>query len=377
MYYRQGRYPDQAHVKIPEGTVEEEFGREGFSGPVSHLYRSAPPTNWLYIEGDCKPQAWQTEAITTTEERGWWAARAPMLTNAQTTISICRLSRPMQEYARDADGDEVFFIHHGTGSLETDFGVLDYERGDYLVIPRGTVYRFSPQTPTTMLIIESAQAVTLPERGLIGKHALFDPEVIRSPALQPERPRPELERWQLVIKRAGKLTRVTYPSCPITTVGWRGDLSVWQLNVRDIRPILSDRYHLPPSAHATFVTPELVIATFLPRPLETGDPDALRVPFYHSNIDYDEVLFYHDGDFFSRQNIDAGMITFHPQGIHHGPHPKAVEASATKSRTDEIAVMIDARSPLEPTPQALAIARQDYWASWSGAPHKKEDHEHV
>ena len=141
---------------------------------------------------------------------------------------------------------------------------------------------------------------------------------------------------------------------------------MWQLNIRDIRPIHSERYHLPPTAHVTFLMQNVVVCTFLPRPLEVGDPKALKVPFYHSNIDFDEVLFYHDGNFFSREGIDAGMITFHPQGIHHGPQPGATKAAENKERTDEKAVMIDTRFPLELTPQAKEIVNRDYWKSWMG-----------
>lgn len=151
---------------------------------------------------------------------------------------------------------------------------------------------------------------------------------------------------------------------------WKGDLTVWRINVRDIRPVMSERYHLPPSAHATFITDAWVLCTFLPRGLEMGDDKALRVPFYHANIDYDEVIFYHEGDFFSRGSaehggaIRPGMVTFHPQGIHHGPQPGAVEAVKSKTRTDEIAVMVDTLRPLEVTPEAERVSNPDYWKSW-------------
>jgi len=149
-------------------------------------------------------------------------------------------------------------------------------------------------------------------------------------------------------------------------VGWKGDLTVWRLNIDDIRPVMSERYHLPPTAHATFVAPNVVICTFLPRALENGDPGALKVPFYHANIDFDEVLFYHDGEFFSRAGIKPGMVTFHPQGIPHGPQPGAVEAAKQKTRTEEKAVMVDTRNPLTLTAQAQGVEWADYWKSWQG-----------
>jgi homogentisate 1,2-dioxygenase len=169
----------------------------------------------------------------------------------------------------------------------------------------------------------------------------------------------------LVIQRRRALTRVSYAFDPLaTTVGWKGDVAPWRLNIRDIRPVSSERYHLPPPAHATFVMPNVVVCTFLPRPLETGDPNALRVPFFHANIDYDEVLFYHAGDFFSRAGIRPGMVTFHPQGIHHGPQPQAAAAAQQKTRTDEQAVMIDTRRPLAMTDAARRASIPGYWASW-------------
>ena len=147
-------------------------------------------------------------------------------------------------------------------------------------------------------------------------------------------------------------------------MGWKGDLAPFRLNVKDVRPVASERYHLPPSAHATFAAEGVYICTFLPRPLERGDSGALQVPFYHSNIDYDEVLFYHRGDFFSRVGMRAGMVTLHPAGIHHGPQPGAAERAAQKERTDEVAVMIDTRRPLDLTPAARAVEAPDYWKSW-------------
>jgi homogentisate 1,2-dioxygenase len=270
----------------------------------------------------------------------------------------------MPYYFRNADGDDVFFVHQGDGRLETDFGPVTYEPGDYLVIPRGTVYRFEPRGTSRLLLIESLSEVHFPEKGMLGQHALFDPAVLRVPTPEPKAPAAVAQPCDLKIQRCGEITTVRYPSSPINTVGWKGTLSVLQLNVRDIRPVLSDRYHLPPSAHTTFVAHGFVICTFLPRPLENGDPTALKVPFYHSNIDFDEVLFYHSGQFFSREGIAPGMLTFHPQGIHHGPQKKAVERSQDAKATNEIAVMIDTRRPLRIEATSSELELKDYWRSW-------------
>ncbi len=160
-----------------------------------------------------------------------------------------------------------------------------------------------------------------------------------------------------------------YPFNPLDVIGWKGDLTVWKINLRDIRPVMSHRAHLPPSAHSTFVTEGAVVCSFVPRPLEQ-DPDALRVPFYHRNTDYDEFIFYHDGDFFSRDNIKAGMCTLHPRGIHHGPHPKALANQHKKTHTDEYAVMLDGLNPIHVLPDGEKVEWKEYWASWSPAPVK-------
>ena len=212
------------------------------------------------------------------------------------------------------------------------------------------MWRIEPSAPTTLLLIECTEGTfTLPEKGLVGPHAIFDPAMLDVPAMD-ERFRAQQtdDPWSVVVKRVGKLSTIDYPFNPLDAVGWHGDLCAVRLNVRDIRPLMSHRFHLPPSAHTTFVGRNFVVCTFVPRPIES-DPGALKVPFYHNNDDYDEVIFYHRGDFFSRDNIKPGMVTFHPCGFTHGPHPKAFQAGATHARkeTDEYAVMIDTRYPLD------------------------------
>ncbi|APR76005.1 Homogentisate 1,2-dioxygenase [Minicystis rosea] len=354
----------QAHVDLPAGTVEEEYAREGFFGRATHLYRSAPPVGWTRIEGDLRPRALAATELPGLGAGDYLTSRVAFLRNDDAILSFARVSEAMPYAFRNADGDEVLFVHTGSGRIETDFGPLTYGAGDYLVIPRGTVYRLSPSDLTQLLVIQTRGEVQIPERGLLGKHALFDPDVIEVPTPEPAAPKPGQREWELRIQRGGEITRVFYPFDPLNVVGWKGELAAFRLNVKDIRPITSERYHLPPSAHATFVAEGVYLCTFLPRPLEHGDPGALRVPFYHSNIDFDEVLFYHRGDFFSRAGMRAGMVTFHPQGIHHGPQPGAAERAETKQRTDEVAVMIDTRRPLALTEAARAAEAPDYWKSW-------------
>ncbi len=362
-----GRVATQAHVALPKGTVEEEYARNGFFGRYAHLYREHAPVGWTRIEGPLRPRLYD---LADAPIGDYLASRTALLANADCKIHVAAVRDPMPYLFRNADADELLFVHTGAGRIETDFGPLAYEPADYLVIPRGTSYRFAPTSETRLLVVETAGELALPDRGMLGQHALFDPAVIEVPSpdeastlaagLGPCRP----DEWRVVIQRQGSLTNVYYPYCPLDVVGWKGTLSVWRLNVRDIRPVSSDRYHLPPSAHTTFVAPNVAICTFAPRPLENGDPRALKVPFYHSNIDFDEVLFYHAGEFFSRDGIRAGMLTFHPQGIHHGPQARAAERAPDARRTEEVAVMIDTRRALDICAPATGLEVVDYWRSW-------------
>ncbi len=360
--YVRGRVAAQAHVGLPDGTVEEEYARNGFFGRYAHLYREHAPVGWTRIDGPLRPRLYDLRRSPSNGD--YLAARVPLLTNADCTISTAVLRDAMPYAFRNADSDELLFVHDGAGRLDCDFGGLAYEPGDYLIIPRGTVYRLAPSSPTRLLVVETTGELVPPDRGLLGQHALFDPATLRVPSLDERMEWRSAPEWRVAIKRQGALTHVYYPHDPFDVVGWKGTLTVWQLNVRDIRPVSSDRYHLPPSAHTTFLAPNVAICTFAPRPLENGDPRALKVPFYHSNIDFDEVLFYHAGDFFSRDGISAGMLTFHPQGIHHGPQSKATTRTAAAARTDEVAVMIDTRHPLDVCAPATQLEIDDYWKSW-------------
>jgi homogentisate 1,2-dioxygenase len=356
-----GRTAYQAHVQVPEGLYEEEHGREAFSGPCSHLYRLHPPTGWEDVEGPLMPRAFDFNrpAFAETSRSAW----STILESSICAVHIHTPEAAPEDFLRDSDGDITYFIHHGEGVLESDYGDLPYEPGDYVVVPKGTTHRLLPRPGSAQfhLVIETAAEVEIPERGLLGQHALFDPAVLRLPELKAsydERP----GKWRVRVKRGGEYTTLTYGYFPLDVVGWRGTLTVRKLNVRDFRPITSPRYHLPPSVHATFAVPGLSICTFAPRPLET--PETLRVPFYHANIDNDEVIFYHRGNFFSRANIGEGFMTLHPQGLHHGPQPGAVKGAVTKTETDEIAVMLECEEPFVITDECLLADIPEYKHSW-------------
>lgn len=362
---REGECSRQAHCDLPAGTYEREMGREGFFGPASHLHHKHPPTGWVDWQGPLRPHAFNLNQVPSEQDCPF---AAPItLHNADVKLRVWKTQAAMGHLVRNGDGDDLLFIHEGAGHFFCDFGHLEYRDGDYLMVPRGTAWRIEPSAPTFMLLIESTDgAYQLPDKGLVGPHALFDPAVLDHPRLDERfKAQQDESTWQIRIKRRNQISTVTYPYNPLDVVGWHGDNTVVRLNWRDIRPLVSHRYHLPPSAHTTFVANGFVVCTFCPRPIES-DPGALKVPFYHNNDDYDEVLFYHRGDFFSRDNIEAGMVTFHPCGFPHGPHPKALKKSQENPGTfaDEVAVMIDTRRGLEIGAAAAAVEVHEYVNSW-------------
>lgn len=362
----QGEYSRQAHADLPEGTFEREVSKEGFFGPAAFLYHPRPPTGWSDFEGPLRPRAFDLNGLNAAPTSLW---DAPIvLHNAATQIRFWKLAEPMQDLCRNGDGDQLLFVHGGSGDLFCDYGHLLIEPGDYIYMPRGTMWKIAPEAPMALLTIEATNThFTWPDRGPLGPHAFIDPAMLETPHFDDvflnfqaeDRPA------RVLIKKRNAVSIAHFAHNPLDARGWHGDLAPVRLNVRDLRPVISHRYHLPPSAHTTFLSDRFVVCTFAPRPFET-DPGAIKVPFFHNNDDYDEVLFYHAGDFFSRDNIKAGMMTFHPSGFTHGPHPKALAKMfvQTKPATDEYAVMIDTRDPLEIGADAANVESQDYVHSW-------------
>jgi homogentisate 1,2-dioxygenase len=360
----EGETSRQAHADLPAGTYEREIGRDGFFGPATHIYHKHMPTGWSDFEGPLRPRAFDAKAAADASNEPFKAV--PLLSNANCAISIWSCPEAMPHLVRDADGDLLLFMHEGAGELFCDFGHLSYRDGDYILLPRGTMWRLEPSARTTALLIEARNGgFKLPERGLLGPHALFDPAALDTPKLDDKFRAQRDGEWKVRVKRRDAISTVTYPFNPLDAVGWKGNLAPVKLNWRDIRPVNSHRYHIPPSVHSTFVADRFVVCTFVPRPIES-DPGALKVPFFHSNDDFDEVIFYHSGEFFSRDNIRPGMVTWHPNGFTHGPHPKAFAAGAkaAKTMTDEVAVMIDTRDPLDMSAAAEAQEDRGYANSW-------------
>jgi homogentisate 1,2-dioxygenase len=364
----EGQASRQAHADLPAGTFEREMSKEGFFGPAAHLYHRHPPTGWVSFEGPLRPHAFDLTQLAAAPTSPWQAAE--ILFNSSVRVRFWRTGGAMDHLVRNADGDELMFVHQGRGDLYCDFGHLEIESGDYIVLPRGTMWRVNCSAPIAALLIEASNSsYALPEKGLVGAHAIFDPALLDVPHIDAAFQHQQSDQaWEVRIKRRGAVSTVTYPFNPLDALGWHGDLSVVRINVRDIRPLMSHRYHLPPSAHTTFVANRFVVCTFVPRPFET-DEGALKVPFFHNNDDYDEMLFYHAGNFFSRDNIHPGMMTLHPAGFTHGPHPKALRnmLKQPKPATDEVAVMVDARDALEIGAAAQSVEWAGYVDSWKGS----------
>jgi len=366
----EGTASRQAHADLPQGTFEREMGKEGFFGPSTQFYHRHPPTGWTSWEGPLRPRAFDLAAINAVAASPWEADA--ILSNAHLRFRQWRTEGRMDRLVRNGDGDELIFVHEGAGSLFCDFGHLRFRDGDYIVLPRGTMWRIECDGPVTAILIEATNdSYRLPDKGMLGAHAIFDPAMLDVPALdaafmaqqQVDGP------WRVDVKRRNDLSTVTYPFNPLDAVGWKGDLAPVRINWRDLRPVMSHRYHLPPSVHTTFLAGRFVVCTFVPRPFES-DPGALKVPFFHNNDDFDEVIFYHRGNFFSRDNIHPGMVTLHPCGFTHGPHPKALQGMLTpkKPGTDEYAVMVDARDALEIGADAGAVEFAGYADSWKASP---------
>ncbi len=368
MSQTKGTVSRQTHVGIPAGLVEEEHGRDAFAGPVSHLYRTAPPTAWVDVDGPLRPLSFDLNQLAPADAEdpeGW---RALVLSNDDLRVWVSRLAAPMPYAYRNGDADEVVYVHQGAGVLQTDYGPLSFAAQDYLVIPRGTAHRVVPSEPCFLYVIESTEPVARPDFGLLGRHAVIDERVLVTPepyAAPPADWLPDGDgRWRLKVLRRGQWTTFRYPHHPFNAVGWAGDLAPYRLSTGDIRPVTAPGYHLPPSVHTTFRCGAFDIATFVPRPFET-DPEALRVPFFHANVDNDEVIFYSRGNFFSRKGIGEGWLTLHPAGVQHGPQPGAAEAAATLEGTSEVAVMIECRHPLTVSDDAKVSEDPAYTTSWA------------
>lgn len=362
--YSQGIHTTQGHKGIPENHYEEEHGRSGFFGPVSHLIKPDPSTRWENIEGPLRPHLY--DIVEVPKDHGHFKR---LIYNNDVEISnywVAANTKTTESF-RNGDADTIYFVHQGAGVFLTEYGLLEYRKGSYVVVPKSLHHAIAASAETQFLVIESKNSMFRePDRGVLGRNGLYDLASLGRPDLEKMHAYKKtnaVDVRKVRIKKYGEYTTFTYGGDVFDTVGWKGDYFPFTLHIDNIMPVMSHRVHLPPSVHSTFISQNFVVCTFLPRPVES-DPDALKVPFFHQNIDYDEVLFYHDGNFFSRDNLHAGMITLHPAGFPHGPHPKAFQNIGKKAFLDEVAVMIDAKNQLFVDQTCEKVEVTEYWKSW-------------
>ena len=381
IYHKLGNIPPKRHTvfKKPNGDFyyEQLFGTIGFDGMYSNLYHENRPTQVKKIAEPYSVapkiakavniQSYRLKGFQVNPEKDYLDSRKIILTNSDCNIILAAPKASTKNYFyKNTDADELIFVHKGTGKLRTHLGNLDFKYGDYLLIPRGTIYKIDfDTTDNRLFIVESYKPIYTPKRyrnwfGQLLEHSPFCERDIRKPQ--------EIETYNekgdflIKIKKQNQLFDMVYATHPFDVIGYDGHNYPDAFSIHDFEPI-TGRIHQPPPVHQTFESDAFVICSFVPR-LYDYHPDAIPAPYNHSNIDSDEVLYYVDGDFMSRNDIDAGHISLHPAGIPHGPHPGAMERSIGKKSTNELAVMVDTFKPLMVTEDALEIADNDYYKSW-------------
>jgi homogentisate 1,2-dioxygenase len=384
LYHQLGTIPRKRHSVFRQASgrlyAEELMGNKGFDGLSSLLYHVHQPTAVSRV-GLFKVLAWECEPEQPLHHRHFLTGklpvtasatldRIPLLFNAEVALSFVQPQGDDESFYRNGQGDEIVYVSEGAGVLESLVGDLPFGRGDYLIIPRGIVHRYHfASRPVRLLVIESAGYVRTPSRyrnehGQLLELSPYSERDIRRPAsLQTHDERGE---FSVMVKKDNKVIEFVLDHHPFDLVGWDGYYYPWALNIADFEPRVG-RFHLPPPAHQTFEGDGFVVCSFCPRPYDF-DPEAVPVPYNHSNVMSDEVIYYASSEFMSRKGIEYGSITLHPDGIAHGPHPGRTEQSLGQARTDELAVMLDSFRPLRVAAPASAVEDAGYQTSWLEGP---------
>ena len=389
IYHQLGKIPHKRHTQFrrPDGELYQEqlFGAEGFHGSSSLLYHHNPPTRTIKVEQgpEVKIEKWDEGVLrhhhlrTANVEEGGdpVMGQKVLLFNNDVQIGVVRPTEAMNYFYKNGEHDELLFIHEGEGYVQTMFGRLDFGYGDYIFIPRGTIYQMVFETEKNrVLTVDSTGPIDVPDRYLSEKGQFLE----NSPYCERDIRRPtgeslfsdEKGEYELKIKKQGRLTSYWYEHHPFDVVGWDGYLYPWIFNIKDFEPI-TGRVHQPPPVHQTFKGHNYVVCSFCPRKFDYH-PKSIPAPYAHSNVDSDEVLYYVEGDFMSREGVETASITQHPGGIPHGPHPGKYEGSIGEEATDEYAVMIDTFHPLHLTTEAKKLDDDSYPYSWLEGKDKKE-----
>ncbi|HZZ01282.1 MAG TPA: homogentisate 1,2-dioxygenase [Candidatus Baltobacteraceae bacterium] len=383
-YVKAGAVPHKRHIQFrkPDGGLyaEELFSTKGFESVYSLLYHLRPPTATLDVRPWPRPEVrllaneplrnrhFKTQLL---PAGGGDAieSRSVILGNDDILVSVALAQRPMEYFYRNTGGDELLFIHEGNGTIQSQFGELAYRPHDYVILPTGTTYRMLPSTPTRMLVHESSGTVKVPRRyrnefGQLEEHAPYYERDFRAPVLGA--PVDAQGEYEVRVTNRGRHALYVVQNHPCDVVGWDGYCYPYAFNLEEFAPI-TGKLHQPPPAHATFEAPGAAFCAFVPR-LFDYHPLAIPVPYNHSSVDCDEVLYYVSGNFMSRRGVEEGSVTLHAAGAPHGPQPGAVESSLGKTSTDEIAVMVDTFKPLMLGEAALACEDPQYYRSWIEAP---------
>jgi len=381
-YHTLGNIPHKRHTQYrkPDGTLysEQLFSTEGFSNDYSILYHCHPPTQIIRTDPPVSvmPEIAEEKMLQHRSFEGfkippaddYLESRKAILVNNDCHIVLAAPRKGTTDYFfKNTDADELIFVHEGSGVVLTQYGKLPFSYGDYILLPRGTIYQIDfATTDNRLFIVESFSPIRYPKRylskyGQLLEHSPFCERDIRPP--QDLVTIDEAGDFMIKAKKKGVLYGLHYGHHPFDVVGWDGCCYPFIFSIHDFEPI-TGRVHQPPPVHQTFEAHNFVVCSFVPR-LYDYHPEAIPAPYNHSNIDSDELLYYVDGDFMSRKNVTRGMITLHPAGIPHGPHPGAVEKSIGKKETGELAVMVDTFHPLQLTKTALEIENLGYTMSWA------------
>lgn len=380
-YHSLGQIPQKRHTIFRKSNgqlyAEELVSTEGFSSVYSLVYHCNPPTivKSLGEPYSVEPKIAREKHLRHTSLKGfqikpeddYLKSRKPILVNSDLHISLAAPKKSTTDYFyKNSQADEMLFVHVGSGTLKTGFGEIDFEYGDYLVIPRGTIYQlhFNDEN-NRLLIVESFSPIRTPKRyrnevGQLLEHSPFCERDIKRP--KNLKTFDETGDFKVLIKKQGLIYPYVYGTHPFDFIGWDGYHYPWGFSIHDFEPI-TGRIHQPPPVHQTFEAHNFVVCSFCPRKYDYH-PQAIPAPYNHSNVDSDEVLYYVDGDFMSRKSVEKGQITLHPGGIPHGPHPGTIEKSIGQDATGELAVMIDPFKPLMITEEAVKIEDPDYYKSW-------------
>ncbi len=380
-YHTLGKIPAKRHTtfkKIDGSLYQEElFGTSGFVGMSSLLYHIHPPTVVSEIKniGSVAPKigleknmkALSFKGFSLAPEKDFLESRKTLFVNSDLHIGLAAPKEFSKDYFyKNADADEMLFIHIGSGVLRTNYGNIPFKYGDYLIIPKGVIYQMDfDSTENRILYIESFSPILTPKRyrnnfGQLMEHSPFCERDMRLP--NQLETHDEKGSFLVKIKKQGNMWEYVYGNHPFDVVGWDGFHYPYAFSIHDFEPI-TGRIHMPPPIHQTWEANGFVVCSFVPRMFDYH-PDSIPTPYHHSNIDSEEILYYVDGDFMSRNNIEKGQVTLHPGGVPHGPHPGAIERSLGKKETNELAVMIDPFKPMSITEEALKLQVEDYHKSW-------------